>query len=267
MIGSTTLQTSELYDLRAISHILSQVAIINWCAISRNRDGARGSQYQILAGQLAARSIGPSEGDIRTIHQSSEIGRIVARLRIGLGGAATSLVEADTRVNIRRFSIAAEQRGIVASVGIEAHVVACVFALSDNLSSAIAIEGDIPLAVGVKCGLCLQMIAVAACGIEITFLGSVIQGPSTITAAQSELEHVGFALWIGTRRNGDGLTVFAHDHSVTVVRLLVAHGEDAQVVVMSHNEVVGSSLKARGRGDLCVGRLGKATQRKEQHGH
>ena len=194
-----------------------------------------------------------------------EVGRIVARLGVGSNGATARLVEANKSAHSWCFRIAAEKRSVVLGVGVETHVVACVFTLRNDFSSAFRIEGDAPLAVGIKFGLCLQVVAAAACGIEITALHSVEQGPSTSAAAQSELEHFGFAGGVATGRNSDGFAVFAHNHSMTVVCLLVTHGENTQIIIVSDDEIICTSLKARGGGDLSVGRLGKATHRKEQH--
>ena len=96
-----------------------------------------------------------------------------------------------------------------------------------HLNRTIAVEGDAPLTVGIEGGLGLQIVAAAACGIKITAFGLVEEGPSASASTQSELKHIGFARGVSARRNGDGIAIFAHNHSMTVVRLLVTHSEDA----------------------------------------
>ena len=149
MIGGVRLQTAEHNAIHAVSHILGHVAIRNGSAIGGNSDAARGSQHQILVRQLCACGVLPGEADIHTVNIGVERCGIVARLGIGLGTAA-SFVETDTRINVRRFGITAEKRGIVGGVGVETHVVARVFTLSHDFSRAITVEGDAPLAVGIK---------------------------------------------------------------------------------------------------------------------
>ena len=191
---------------------------------------------------MSTNGILPHDIGVNTICQSRELGRIVARLRIGRS-ATSGFVEADTRVNVGSLGIAAEQRSIVLGIRVETHVIALVFTLCDDLSRAIGIEGDVPLTVGIKRGLRLQVVATAACGIQITTFDFIEEGPCTSIAAEGDLEHVGFACGICSRSNGNGITIFAHNHSVTIVCLLVTHSKNAQVVVMGHDKIVGSSLK------------------------
>ena len=102
--------------------------------------------------------------------------------------------------------------------------------------------GDGPTTIVIECRLRAEVVA-AAGGAKVTVVERIIDSPSTWSTVEGELVRRILLAGVGGHGGRDDTTILVDDDGVTVVRLLVAHDKGLTVVVVSHQDILGTGFK------------------------